>query len=307
MRVARVNSAVQHRAKRATYHGLSGVLAVLVLGASHPIDAQRLSGRLLDVDSNEPVQSGLLTLLTVDSVLLATFVTGPDGVWTLEAPAAGSYFIQARRLGYQPWVAGPLLLQEGQNLNSVFHLQRLAVMLDPIEVTARLATRRYLENAGFYERQRADFGHFMTPDDIDKRKAARVTDLLMGLPGVNLVSATSGSVGGRFLELRGGGLQQGGSCRPRVFVDGLMYARGDAGPDLIEEDLDTEQLFELEMRRLDQGLNLDDIGHPSTIAAVEIYRSPVQVPVQFGGTSVETQCGVIVIWTRTGRMRIGQQ
>jgi len=270
---------------------------------SSPLSAQRLSGRLLDLESNEPVASGLLTLLTADSVLLATAMTDPTGSWHLEAPAPGSYYVQARRLGYQPWVAGPLELNAGDSINSVFHLKRLAVMLDPIEVTARAATMRYLEGAGFYERQRADFGHFMTPDEIDKRQAARVTDLLMALPGVNLVSMTGGSVGARYLQLRGGGLQQGGQCRPRIFVDGLMYARGDAGPDIAEGNLDVDQQFELEMRRLDNGLNLDDIGHPSTIAAVEVYRSAVQVPVQFGGTSVETQCGVIVIWTRTGRMR----
>jgi hypothetical protein len=56
---------------------------------------------------------------------------------------------------------------------------------------------------------------------------------------------------------------------------------------------------------MDEALSLDDIGHPSTIAAVEVYRSASQVPVQFGGTSVETLCGVIVIWTRTGRLRVG--
>jgi hypothetical protein len=59
------------------------------------------------------------------------------------------------------------------------------------------------------------------------------------------------------------------------------------------------------LERLGPGLSLDDIGHPSTIAAIEVYRSATQVPVQFGGASVETLCGVIVVWTRTGRLRTG--
>ena len=63
----------------------------------------------------------------------------------------------------------------------------------------------------------------------------------------------------------------------------------------------TEARLESLMQRVDQAISLDDIGHPSTIAAIEIYRSATQVPVQFGGASVETLCGVIVIWTRTGR------
>jgi hypothetical protein len=53
----------------------------------------------------------------------------------------------------------------------------------------------------------------------------------------------------------------------------------------------------------DQGLNLDDIGPPSDIAGIEVYRSATQVPVRFGGTSLETLCGVIVIWTRRGTPR----
>ncbi len=40
------------------------------------------------------------------------------------------------------------------------------------------------------------------------------------------------------------------------------------------------------------------------ILAIEVYRSATEVPVQFGGTSVETLCGVIVIWTRTGSARV---
>jgi hypothetical protein len=270
-----------------------------------PAAAQSLRGRLLDVESNQPVAAGLLTLLTPDSVSITTAVTDADGFWNLAVPGAGTYFVEAKRLGYQPWVAGPVDLKPEDDLNSVFHLRRLAFRLDPIEVSAE-ATERYLDLQGFYERQRSDFGHFMTPEDIEKRRASRVSDLLMGLPGVNLVSGTSGSVGSRYIQLRGGSLARDGVCRPRIFVDGLMYARGDSRPRRLE-DFATEQNFNDQLEIVDQGLSIDDLGHPSIIAAVEIYRSAVQVPVQFGGTSIETQCGVIVIWTRTGRMRMNGQ
>jgi hypothetical protein len=79
-----------------------------------------------------------------------------------------------------------------------------------------------------------------------------------------------------------------------------MYTRGDSRPVRVRGSDATERAADLE-RRMDQALSLDDVGHPSTIAAIEVYRSATQVPVQFGGTSVETLCGVIVIWTRTGR------
>ncbi len=145
----------------------------------------------------------------------------------------------------------------------------------------------------------------MTPEDIEKRQASKVTDLLLGIPGVQRVYVTGGSVGTTQVQLRGSSISQGGMCRPRVFVDGLIYSRGDSRLIRSREGDETDDVVEDLHERMDQGLSIDDIGHPSTIAAVEIYRSASQVPVQFGGSSVETLCGVIVIWTRTGRMRGG--
>jgi hypothetical protein len=189
-------------------------------------------------------------------------------------------------------------------LNSVFHLRALAIALDPIEVRVR-ALRQYLDYSGFFERQRGNFGHFVGPEEIDKRQASKVTDLLLGIPGVQRVYVSGGSVGPTQVQLRGSGISQGGVCRPRVYVDGLMYARGDARPVRPGEGDETDDVVEDLHERMDQGLSIDDIGHPSIIAGVEVYRSASQVPVQFGGGSVETLCGVIVLWTRTGRMRGG--
>ena len=46
---------------------------------------------------------------------------------------------------------------------------------------------------------------------------------------------------------------------------------------------------------------LDDVVRPDDIEAIEVYRSASQVPAEFGGNSMFTRCGVIVIWTRRGR------
>lgn len=237
-------------------------------------------------------------LFTADSSLVMRTVSAADGRWTLVAPRPGAYYIAARRLGYQPWVSGTLQLAAGADLDSVVHLRVLAVQLDPVGARAA-ATRRQLEYTGFFDRQRGNFGHFVTPDAIERRQAARITDLLTPIPGVQLVVGGSGSVGPAQIGLRGSSITDGALCRPRVFVDGLMYARGDSRLVRGRESNATER-EDIE-RRMDQALSLDDIGHPSTIAGIEVYRSATQVPVQFGGTSVETLCGVIVIWTHSGR------
>jgi hypothetical protein len=285
--------------------GVALTTVLLALAGAQATGAQHLRGRLLDLESNEPLAAGLVTLLAANGTSLITAVSDGDGYWVLEVPAPGAYYVAAKRLGYQPWVAGMVEVKRGDDLRSVFHLRRLPVMLDPIEVSAA-ATRRYLELAGFYDRQRADFGHYVTAEDIEKRQAARITDLLTGLPGVSLVSLSPGGVGALSVQLRGSNLSEGGLCRPRVFVDGVIYARGDSRPKRAASGQDVERRVDDQIQALDKGLSLDDIGHPSTVAAIEVYRSASQVPVQFGGTGVETLCGVIVIWTRTGSMRAGR-
>lgn len=285
----------------------SVTLAIAFLSAvgAARANAQRVHGRLLDLDSDQPLAGGIVTLLSMDRVPVATAVSGANGEWRLQAPEPGSYYVAARRIGYQPWVSGPVALAVDADVASAFHLRAVPVMLDPVEVRAE-ALRRYLEYSGFYERQRSNFGHFIGPEDIERRQAARVTDLLSAVPGVNLVSASDGSAGPTEIRLRGSNLSQGGPCRPRVFVDGLMYARGDSRPVRVEDDEATEQRIDDALQRTDQAMSLDDIGHPTTIAAIEVYRSASQVPVQYGGTSIETLCGVIVIWTRTGTMSVGR-
>ncbi|HEY3220197.1 MAG TPA: TonB-dependent receptor [Gemmatimonadales bacterium] len=281
-----------------------GVLTLLVvLAVARPAVAQRLRGRLLDVESGEPLVAGFVTLLALDGTTLVTAVSDREGQWLVEMPAPGSYYVAAKRMGYRPWVAGPIAVQAGDDLTALYHLQRLPVTLDPLEVTAQ-ATRRFLELSGFYERQRADFGYFITPEFIEQRQAVRITDLISGLPGVSLVPTGTGSVGPLAVQLRGGNLSQQGLCRPRVFVDGLLYTRGDSRPRRADPGRATERSTEDEIQRLDQSISIDDIGPASLIAAVEVYRSATEVPVQFGGTSVETLCGVIVIWTRFGSARV---
>jgi hypothetical protein len=277
---------------------------LLMLAGTEAASGQRIRGRLLDLDTGNPIPLGFLTLLSADSTRLAEAVSDANGYWSLDVAKAGVYRVGAHRIGYQPWVSEPVPMDADFELNSVFHLRPLPVALDPIDVRAR-ALRQYLEHSGFYERQHGNFGHFVTPEDIDKRQASRVTDLLSAIPGVQRVYVAGGSVGPTQIQLRGSSISQGGVCRPRVFVDGLMYSRGDSRPIRQGEGLETDDRVDDMARRMDEALSLDDIGHPSTIAAVEVYRSASQVPVQFGGTSVETLCGVIVIWTRSGRMRVG--
>ena len=43
---------------------------------------------------------------------------------------------------------------------------------------------------------------------------------------------------------------------------------------------------------------LDSAVSPAVVAAMEIYRSPAEIPAEFKGSNAD--CGVIVVWTHKG-------
>lgn len=274
------------------------VAVLVVFGAARNGSAQQIRGRLVDAGTNRPVASARVSLHDADSMVVQTAMSDADGRWTLHAATPGVYRVVARRIGYRQTISERVKLEAGAEPNLLLELEPMAVALDAVTAAAA-AIRRNLEMNGFFTRQKGNFGHFVGPEAIERRQAARITDLLTTIPGVQLVA--SGDVGPAQIGLRGSSVTDGALCRPRVYVDGLMYARGDSRRVRARASDATEQA-DIELR-MDRSLSLDDIGHPSTIAAIEVYRSASQVPVQFGGTSVETLCGVIVIWTRTGGIR----
>jgi hypothetical protein len=279
-----------------------GAVAVLLLASpGAPATGQVLRGRLLDLDTNQPISGGVITLIRDGRERLRSVVTGDDGGYRLVAPGPGSYLVEARRLGYRAWIDGPVELRAGDEWESEYRLQALAVPLDPVGVKATGPERdALLERVGFYDRQKADFGHFMTQAEIAARGPRRLTDLLAGIPGVRILPS-SGGLSRAGIDVRGSVLSRGDACHPRVFVDGLIVIRGDArarGTDVFGR----AQATEVRGDPVERGeIALNDVVMPQDIEGLEVYRSGAQVPARFGGSSTATQCGVIVIWTRRGR------
>ncbi len=266
------------------------------------IAAQSIQGRLLDMVTNEAIESGILTLINEDGERVVSVQTDASGQYLLRAPEAGVYYIEARRLGYRSWIDGPVELGQGDDWRTAFHLRPAPVTMDPVEVSApAVARRNFLRRVGFYERQRASFGHFMTREVIEKRRGARVSDVLSLAPGVRLIPTGEG-IARMDVQLRGSQLSNGSLCRPRVYVDGIIAIRGDARPRGVgtAPNADATEIDQFAPPPRTE-YNIDDLVDPDDIEAIEIYRSVAQIPVRFGGASLGTQCGVIAIWTRRGR------
>lgn len=112
----------------------------------------------------------------------------------------------------------------------------------------------------FYDRKqnRSAFGKFLEQSDIRKLGATHSSDLFRTVPGIVIRAAS----GGNSIRIRG--------CQPMVVLDGQRVP----------------------------GAELDEVIHPTDIAAIEFYPSSAGVPAQY----LERQnrlCGLVLVWTRT--------
>jgi len=249
----------------------AGLTLGALLTASSGGQAQIVRGRLLESGSGEPIMLGTVALLDTTMAVIDEAFTNDKGAFILEAPRAGAYFVLADRLGYVRSVDGILELGEGGEISVDYYLRPQPIVLDSLTVEAeRQRIVRRLETAGFYERQRAGFGHFVTPEQIERRMPITARDLLRSVPGLRVVD--DGFLG-QIIVMRG---NQGQSCSPRLHVDGARIAPAGGG-----------------------GVRLEDVVNVDDITGVEIYDGGADTPLEYGGTG--NGCGVVLVWTKGGR------
>lgn len=274
---------------------LSWCLALMGQGAG----AQTIQGTLLESGSRRPIMLGQIALLDTTMTVVERTLTDHDGRFSITAPAAGSYYVVADRLGYIPVIDGIVELEGGGWLPVEFFLRPAPLELEPIVATAdREEIVRRLTNERFYDREKMGFGHFVPPSEIERRAPVDAEALLRGIPGLRFME--QGMVG-QALFMRGGGppmpsLEEvrrrraeepgrlatsidsvaapPGYCRPRLYVDGARAVtdRPSSGG----------------------GLVLDGLLDIRDIIGVEVYNRASNVPLQYAGIG---RCGVILIWT----------
>ena len=235
--------------------------------ASHETVRRALSGIVYDRSTGEAVSNVTISLNGTD-----TTVTRADG--TFDIVDVGwlpeTNFIATRRMGYLPW-GQEIRLEEGTTrLNLRITILPQAVSLDPLDVTAAAMEQR-LVDVGFYARQQVNAGYFMEREQIERRlgSAMYVTELLSGIPGIDVIDAAPGSFGS---TVRFRGIQSIQGCGPpRTMVDGVVVE------------------FE----------SLEMLVRPEEVYAIEAYRRPTEIPTEYRGA--DSACGVLLIWTARGR------
>lgn len=134
--------------------------------------------------------------------------------------------------------------------------------LGDVVVEAESINDAVLRRRGFFERREGRTGVFITRDELDRRGAKLFSDVFSGVNGVR-VRRERGLTSLLSSRRRG--------CRVAIYVDGMDAA-------YLAETLDS--------------LPFDDI------AAVEIYRGPAEIPIEYTRTRAEEACGAVLVWTQ---------
>ena len=229
----------------------------------------RIDGQVIDNATLGPIAGVEVRISTARGRRLGTALTNDEGLFSFTVAEDGGYVFAASRFGYKG-NRTPILWTDGFHVYEVeIRLDPEAVLLAPIEVLAR--SRRFDSPilAGFRERLRTGFGHYVTLEDIRRIKPSRVSDLLAQVPGVQLRSSGAGLQ--RVVTMRD-------TCPSEIFVDGMLLTRdigrGTAG----------------------SGFTVDDAVSSGSVLGIEVYRGLSTVPAEF--LTPRAGCGVVVIWTR---------
>ena len=136
-----------------------------------------LTGTVVRSDSGGPF-AGAEVLVSGST---DTAVTNDSGHFSLRGLPTGTRTLRVRALGWQP-VLIPIELSQREARHIVVPLAIKTAVLQTVVVTATLKSA--LERVGFEDRKRMNVGHFLTPDDIAKKSASELVDLVAGMPGV---------------------------------------------------------------------------------------------------------------------------
>lgn len=234
----------------------------------------RLSGRVIEDATTQPIEGAMVEILTARGRILARVATDADGRFRATLPTESGYRFRAGRIGFAR-VTTPVLWADDRNIVEVeIRLDPEAVLLAPLEVTAWARTvRPSTVTEGFRDRLASGLGYFFTRSDVERRAPTYVTDMLAGVPGVQLRASGRGARRHIYMS------RTGEHCQAQIFVDGFLLngrSRMTADPDF----------------------TLDDAVSPGSVEGIEVYHGLATVPAQF--LNPDSRCGAVVVWTRRG-------
>ena len=245
-------------------------LAVVFLSVTASASAQIVQGTVRDRVSNRELAELVITLTNTGTRKAVVTRSDSAGEFAFRSLKPGTFVLSIDRDGRSYPYDLSLVVNERAQL--YIHVPNDTSALVVSGTSSRV---RKLESSGFYERYEKGRGQFILREDIEKRAARSLPDLLGTTRGVRIV--WDGRGGDAILRHGGGAgaLSGGGVCRPSIYLDGvLIRPGGNQEPQLVLEQVET----------------------PDHVEAIEVYTGAAQLPTAY--SDLQSVCGVILIWTR---------
>ena len=270
--------------RRPTVAVLAATVGVAAVAGGARLDAQGpaqrgtavVAGVVTDTLRNAVARAEVL--LSDGKVVVRTTRTGDDGAFSLDALPSGTLTLTIRRIGFRPRTE-ELQLRPDVRKQLAVSLSPMPTELDGVLVLARTSAFGGRLRDFYQRKERTAWGYYFTPDDLERMKLARPSDVLRQVPGVRLVHDPAvGYVA--FLSSDSSG--RPGTCAMPIYRNGVRVA----GPRLLATTRQTPQ----------HGLSLDEFLDADDLAAVEVYKTAEGRPMEI--TQHEGKCGAIVVWTK---------
>jgi hypothetical protein len=268
-------------------------LAACVLAAT-PLAGQIVRGKVLDAATGAGVPAAAVRALG-EGRDVGHARTAADGTFSFQLRVPGTVRIEAQRTGYRTTLTGDLPVGVRETVDVEVKLSAQAIAIEPLRVTARAEPPRRpsLELNGFYGRERQGVGRYLRREDFENRGNHNLAQVLSRVQGTAIYYSgssqyiyfpRSGGPNAGLLPASTRSTPTGGSgaapakwgppnnaCLPRLFLDGVRVA-------------------------YDSQSDINALVTPEQIEAIEVFRGPSEIPAQYNDNN--SQCGVILIWTR---------
>src|SRR5690606_28534188 len=194
-------------------------------------------------------------------------LSGSDGRFLVTGVPPGTGNILVRRVGYRPASIG-MEIEPGGRVGFAGAMSPLVVELGTIVIEGKRMDLHLWRN-GFYTRQTRGLGTFFGPEYVSQF-GGTMASLLRGVPTVEVDRSALGQetfygrVGGR-------------TCEMLLFLDGTL------------------------VRGASSFGGLDAMVTKQDILGMEVYPRSEEVPPTLSRTSVNDDCGAIVVWTKRWR------
>jgi hypothetical protein len=108
---------------------LSAVLVVCLTGGLH---GQAIRGQVVDRTSGHPVARGFVVVQDTAGTEVARTLTDDQGRFYLRAPAAGTYRLQSKRIGFRASTSPRITLAAGATQDVRFEIEAIPVRLPAV-------------------------------------------------------------------------------------------------------------------------------------------------------------------------------